>query len=259
MSKRLLAVLLSALALAAGCDAPDTLNGPFTTPAMMGKGIVYVLPGVFGMEHHYLNIRRGLQGSGIECAIKIHPWGCQIPGFCALVNQTSIFDDRQWGQQVAEEIIAYQKRHPGRPVYLLGQSAGCAISVFACEALAEAKVPPVDGVILLDASLSSTYDLSTALAQSRKGIVSFYNLDDVRMLKVGTDIFGNVDGGHGDSAGRTGFDREYPKLYQVQVTQDMVAAFADPHYADTSAAFTGRYIAPWIIGRTWPALAAGGR
>ncbi len=256
MNRVMVAVLaVASLAVLAGCAGQDMLNGPYTTPALMDRGIVYILPGVFGVQHHYLNIRRGLQGSGIQCAVKIHPWGCRVPGLCGVVNETDTVDDRSWGQRIALDIQAYQKQYPGRPVYLVGQSAGCGISVFAAEAMAKASAPPVDGLILLDASLSADYDLSTAMKQSRKGIVSFYNLDDVRMLKTGTEIFGNVDGGHGNSAGRLGFSRGYPKLYQVRVTQDMVDRFADPHYADTSAAFTSRYIAPWIIDNVWPALA----
>jgi hypothetical protein len=37
----------------------------------------------------------------------------------------------------------------------------------------------------------------------------------------------------------------------------MVDAFADPHFADTSAAFASQYIAPWLIDKTWPAYGSG--
>jgi hypothetical protein len=254
MKSTIALLLLSSLPLLSGCS--DPLNQSFTTPQMMDKGIIYVLPGIQGVDLHYLNIRSGLQGSGIKCAIKIHPWGCHIPGIGLAINETDTTDDRGWGQKIAQEIQAYQKQYPGRPVYLIGQSGGCGVSVFAAEALAQAGAPPVDGLVLLDASLSATYDLATALGQSHKGLVNFYNLDDVRLLEVGTAMFGNVDGGHGDSAGRTGFEVKFPKLYQVQVTQGMVSAFANPHFADTSAAFASRYLAPWIIDRTWPVQCA---
>ena len=64
--------------------------------------------------------------------------------------------------------------------------------------------------MLLDASLGADYDLTSALGQCHKGIVNFYNLKDVAMLEVGTEIFGNLDGSHGDSAGRTGFESAIP-------------------------------------------------
>lgn len=258
MRATLLALAITLTAALVGCAA-DPLNSAFTTAAMKDKGMVYILPGIQGVDYHYKNIRLGLQGSGIKCAIKIHPWGCHIPGICLAINETDTRDDRAWGQVIAQEIIAYQQQYPGRPVYLIGQSGGSAVSVFTAEALAEAGARPIDGLILLDGSISADYDLTTALHQCHKGIVNFYNLQDVALLEVGTQIFGNLDGSHGDSAGRTGFQVSYPTLYQVRVSKDMVADFAPPHFADTSAAFASRYIAPWIIDRTWPALTTGGK
>ena len=254
MTRRiLLLTIVAGACLLTGCAAaPDMLNSAYTTAPLMDKGIVYILPGIQGVDYHYLNIRRGLQGSGIQCAIKIHPWGCQIPGIGMAVNETNTLDDRGWGDKIAQEIIAYQQQYPGRPVYLLGQSGGCAVSVFAAESLAKSGAPPINGIILLDASLGATYDLNPTMGQCRKGLVNFYNLSDVALLEVGTQIFGNLDGSHGDSAGRTGFEEGYPRLYQVRVTQDMVNVFDNPHFADTSAAFASRYIAPWIIDHTWP-------
>jgi pimeloyl-ACP methyl ester carboxylesterase len=175
------------------------------------------------------------------------------------INETDTLDDRGWGRKIAADIQAYQQQYPGRPVYLIGQSGGCAVSVFTAETLAGAGAPSVSGIVLLDASLGADYDLTAALGQTQKGIVNFYNLSDVALLEVGTQIFGNLDGSHGNSAGRTGFGVTYPKLYQVQVKQNMVSQFAQPHFADTSAAFTARYISPWIIDQTWPAYGFAGQ
>lgn len=265
----MLAMLSAATVMAAGgCwgglrQAPDTggpgpLNAAYMKPAEMSQGIIYILPGIQGVDYHYLNIRAGLKGSGIKCAIKIHPWGCHIPGIGLAVNETDTRDDRAWGRTIAEEIAAYQRQYPGRPVYIIGQSGGSAVAVFAAEALAD-RAAPIEGLILLDASISADYDLGAALGQCNKGIVNFYNLRDVAMLEVGTEIFGNLDGGHDDSAGRTGFSGTFPKLYQAEVRQDMVSALAAPHFADTSAAFTSRYIVPWVTEQTWPVSWAAGR
>jgi hypothetical protein len=259
MFRRVLPLFIVAGAcLLGGCAAaPDPLNAAYTTAPMLDKGIIYILPGIQGVDFHYRNIRQGLQGSGIQCAIKIHPWGCHIPGIGMAINETNTLDDRGWGEKIAQEIIAYQQQYPDRPVYLLGQSGGSAVSVFVAESLAKAGAPPINGIILLDASLGATYDLNPTMGQCRKGVVNFYNLSDVALLEVGTEIFGNLDGSHGDSAGRTGFEETYPRLYQIRVTQDMVNVFDNPHFADTSAAFASRYIAPWIIDRSWPVKSQG--
>lgn len=248
-------VATGAAATMIGCGAGvDTLNSAYTQPEMADRGMIYILPGIQGVDYHYTNIRNGLRGAGIKCAIKIHPWGCKIPGIGMAINETNTLADRDWGQKIAAEVADYQRQYPGRPVYLIGQSGGCAISVFTAESLAASGAPPISGIVLLDASLSADYDLTTALNQCKKGIVNFYNLNDVALLEVGTKLFGNLDGGHGNSAGRTGFSPVPAKLYQVQVRQDMVSGLESPHFADTSAAFTTSYIAPWVISRNWPAV-----
>jgi hypothetical protein len=131
------------------------------------------------------------------------------------------------------------------------------VAVFAMEALAESDAAPVAAVILLDASLSADYELTKALGKSTKGIVNFCNIGDVAVLGWGTAVTGNIDGGHGDSAGRTGFEASYPKLHQVKVTPNMVNVSNASHFADTSAAFTAKYIAPWIMDQRWPVPVAG--
>ena len=68
---------LTALTILVGCDGPSLdINRSDTAPTMMDKGIVYILPGIQGVDSHYKNIRQGLRGSGLKCAINIHPWGC---------------------------------------------------------------------------------------------------------------------------------------------------------------------------------------
>ena len=119
---------------------------------------------------------------------------------------------------------------------------------------------PITGAVLLSASVSNDYDLTLALGQSREGIVNFYNERDVGLLGIGTTLMGNVDGGHSPSAGRTGFKlldtgdprSAYMKLYQVQMTREMVYHGSDPHIVSTSRPFIAAYVAEWIMDQTWP-------
>jgi hypothetical protein len=245
------------LFLAAGCgstgrqESSQSLNAGYMTQAMKEQGIIYILPGIQGVDDHYKTIRQGLRGAGLNCAIMIHPWGSHIPGFDLAVNATGSAG-HDWAKRFAEDIRKYQRRYPGRPVHVIGQSGGAGVAVFALEALAQSGAAPVTGVILLNASLSSDYDLTRALGSSTKGIVNFCNIEDVALLGVGTAVIGNMDGGHGDSAGRAGFVMSYPKLYQVKVTPNMVSVSSASHFADTTEAFTAQYIAPWITKQLWP-------
>lgn len=257
MTRYGLGLALLPLLLTAGCgwtwgqESSQSLNAGHTTLAMKAKGIIYILPGIQGVDDHYKTIRQGLRSAGLNCAIAIHPWGSQIPGVKLAVNQLGTDAGRDWGKKIAEDIRAYQRKYPGRDVHMIGQSGGSAVAVYALEALAESGAAPVAGVILLDSSLSADYDLTAALGKSTKGIVNFYNIEDVAVLGVATAVMGNMDGGHGDSAGRTGFEASYPKLHQVKVTPDMVSDSSASHFADTTEAFAAKYIAPWIKDQRW--------
>jgi len=228
------------------------------------KGLVIILPGIRGNGSINEDIRQALIGSGVQCAIEIRQWGFLIPGAKLLVNQVNAPGNRQAGRKIAEQIAGYQARQPDRPVYLIGHSGGAGVGLFALEHLGQMPgARPITGAVLLSASVSNDYDLTTALRQSREGIVNFYNDKDVAMLGIGTTLMGNVDGGRGPSAGRTGFRlpgagdaaarrSAYAKLYQVRMTRDMVYHGSDPHVVATSRPFIAAYVAEWIMDQTWP-------
>ena len=248
--------------ISGGCAIePDTGVSAFGD---RDKGLVIILPGIQGNGSINEDIRQGLIGAGIRCAVEIRQWGFLIPGAKLLINQLNVPGNRQAARKIAEQIAAYQGRHPDRPVYLIGHSGGAGVGVFALEHLARMPdAKPITGTVLLSASLSSDYDLTTALRQSREGIVNFYNEKDVALLGIGTTLLGNVDGGHGPSAGRTGCrprgeadspDRRsaYARLYQVRITQDMIYHRFDPHVATTSRPFIAAHVAEWIMDQSWP-------
>ena len=130
------------------------------------------------------------------------------------------------------------------------------MAVFALEYLGQTPgARPVDGVFLLSASISADYDLSTALAMTRRGLANVSNPDD-RMLKEGTGTFGNVDGGKGDSAGRTGFARQYASVYERPITADEVLRDVGQtniaHMVATSDKLIAKYAPAWILANKWP-------
>ena len=260
--KWLFVSLFVLIGLSGGC-AMQSGTG-ISTHGDSDKGLVIILPGIQGNGAINEDIRQGLIGAGIQCAVEIRQWGFLIPGVKLLVNQVNVPGNRAAGKKIAEQIAAYQSRHPDRPVYLIGHSGGGGIGVFALEHLA--RIPgakPITGAVLLSASLCCDYDLTTALGQSREGIVNFYNDKDVGLLGIGTTLLGNVDGGRSPSAGRTGFKlpgeadsparrSAYAKLYQVLVTQDMIYHRLDPHVATTSRPFIAAHVAEWIMDQNWP-------
>ena len=225
----------------------------YGSPERMARGLVIILPGIEGESMANHEIRRGLARGGIDYALVIHNWGFPIPGIGLLVNQTDVEGNRRAADTLAQRIAVYQTDYPDRPVFLVGHSGGGGVAVFALEALSRTGGgKPVEAAFLLSASLSASYPLDGALRMTKRGIVNVSNRDDVVLLGSGTATFGNIDGGHGDSCGRTGFSRRYPNLYEMRITAEMFGTPADPHYLATNADLVARAAPMWVNAKTWP-------
>lgn len=235
------------IAAIAGCEG--TSNTKFMTKAKLDKGLVVILPGIEGPSPANANIRRGLVRAGVDCAMPIYAWGVPVPGAGLLINQVNFLGNRLAGANIAKFIAEYQDSHPDRPVHVIGHSGGGGVAVFTAENMPDGK--KIDGLVLLSASISQGYNLSNALKNLRSGIVNFHNPEDGALLGVGTTVMGNVDGGHGPSAGKDGFTKKFEGLYQKRVHGS-----GDPHFSATRVSFVSRRVAPWVMSRSWPASMA---
>ena len=249
-SKARLGTLVILLATALWAIAGCTSNQAFLTPERLSRGMIVILPGIEGESPLNHSIRRGLEKGGVQCAIPIYSWGIPIPVAGMILNQTNSIGNRMAGVRVAQMITQYQDSHPGAPVYIIGHSGGGGVAVFAAEAM-----PPgrnINGLVLLSASISSNYNLNKALSNTQGGLVNFYNKSDAAILGIGTALLGNVDGGHGASAGLTGFDNNgYNKLFQVPMSS-VSKGFGDPHSASTRPEFIANHVANWVLSSNWP-------
>ncbi len=243
-----LAVLAATLLLEIGCNGADSTSHYLTNPRKE-NGLVVILPGIEGESEFNHNIRQGLASAGCYRAMPIYNWGAPIPGVGMLINQTNVIGNRIAGSSIADMIEKYQDNYPGRPVYVIGHSGGGGVAVFTAEAMGEGK--KIDGLVLLSASISSDYDLNKALKNCKNGILNVYNPDDTALLGVGTAIMGNVDGGHGASAGQSGFAKSAPGLYQITVGAGMYYG-GGSHDASTRPGFVARFVAPWVLSSVWP-------
>jgi pimeloyl-ACP methyl ester carboxylesterase len=243
-----LMVLLAGVLASVGCDGAGS-NDHYLINERKENGLVVILPGIEGESEFNHNIRRGLVSAGCYRAMPIYGWGAPIPGVGLLINQTNVIGNRISGAGIADMIKKYQDTYPGRPVYIIGHSGGGGVAVFAAEAMPAGR--KIDGLVLLSASISADYDLSKALGNCKNGILNVYNREDSGLLGVGTAVMGNVDGGHGASAGLTGFTRSAPKLYQVSITPGMYYG-GGTHDAATRPGFVSSYVAPWVLSSLWP-------
>ena len=248
------------LMVVAGCGG----NAEFLTEERLNEGMVVILPGVEGASGLNKDIRHGLVTAGIAYAMPIRDWRRPIPLLGVVINQVDFLGNPLAAQSIANAIMDYQDEYPDRPVYILGHSGGGGVAIFVAEGLDEDR--RIEGVIVLSGSISSAYNLEKALSRTQRGIVNFYNRNDSALLAVATMVLGNVDGIHGPSAGLIGFDEpkdkdadekkaEYTKLYQVEMTNDMVLG-GGSHTAVTDPGFVSLHVAPWIYSPSWPATYA---
>lgn len=240
----------------AGCatNARDRVDwdAHFVNPDRSNKGLVIILPGIEGESSANCDVRKGLDDAGVPYALAIYRWGFPVPGLGMLVNQTDAAGNRRAAVELAKGIVRYQTKHPGCPVFLVGHSAGGGVAVFTLEALADIPdARPVRGAILLSSSISADYPLDKALTMTQCGIVNGYNPQDTVLLGTGTALLGNVDGEHGDSAGRTGFYGNNSKLFQFKVSVGSDAQ-SDPHFIMTEADRVAKHAPKWILSETWP-------
>jgi len=244
-------LILLVLCALAGCGEPQ----PYVTRERLERGLLIVLPGVEGRSPFNEAICKGLNEGGVSWAIELRDWTSM---WGPLYNQRAEGENRQKARQVADRIVRYRMAHPDRPVVLVGQSGGGAMAVWAAEAL-----PPgqqIEGVIMLNPSLSPPYMLDLALERCRRGIVNFYSLEDRLFLGAGTTVAGTMDGRHSQSAGRVGFripraggtPKSYQRLFQVAWQPKMAATgHRGGHLTSGAEDFVAVYVAPFLLHEEW--------
>ncbi len=256
----LLTTVFSVGFVLAGCN-----HQPYVTAERLDRGLVIVLPGIEGRGLWNEAICRGLDEGGVDCAIELCDWTSFWGPLYSLRAESR---NRREAQRIAQRIALYRWEHPDKPVVLVGQSGGGAMTAWIAESLG--KDGAVDGIIMLAPSLSPEYMLDLALAGSGRGIVNFHSSRDW-VLGVGTTISGTMDGYHTSSAGRVGFDvptsrpagspqgasgraRLYQKLLQIPWTREMsVSGHTGGHLTSSSVRYVARYVAPFVRAENWNA------
>jgi len=250
-----LARLLSSLVCACSAAATGCSLADLNTPERMNRGLVLVLPGIEGPSPANFNIARGLDDGGVDAAIRVIDWGTDIPGGM-LVNLTDYARNQRVAEQIRDQILEYGRRHPGRPVHLVGHSGGAGIALLAVERLPKDR--PIANVVLLAAAISPRHDLRLALQRVTGGIYNFYSRMDVGLLGAGTGAFGTIDRDYGPAAGSVGFETPVGlydderklrrKLHEIPWTTDLVVhGHTGGHFGWTVRGVVARHIAPMLL------------
>lgn len=215
------------------------------------QGIVFVVDGAGRFQTTSQNMREVIEAAAAPLVVHTHEWG---HGFLRILQDHLDADHMQaTAQELAQDLEKTRQRVGASvPIYVVSQSAGCALAVYAAE-----KLPPdtIDRLILLAPPMSADYDLRPALRATRHSIDSFCSHRDLFILGVCTTVFGTSDGCRSAPAGRVGFrlpqdgsDRhQYNKLRQYSWQHEMGATgYHGGHLCINRAAFMQSYVLPLL-------------
>jgi len=252
-----LVVLLLAAAWTAGCTQRN-----FTAQARYEKGLVIVLSGAGDMMGEVNSIRNGLNAGHVDWALEHFAWSQGG----VIHDQTGMDENRRMAARLARRIEGYEAQYPGRPVYLVGVSAGTGILVWCLEDMREGTT--VTGAVLLSSSLQSHYDLGPALEHIKTYMYVFRNSPADVVLAAGVMATGSVDRSGLLAGGLYGFSppdkapdstvlayRE--KLVEIRWGPgDVLLGNPGDHLGPTRSAFVHYRVAPAVLGRMPGAKAA---
>jgi len=223
------------------------------TEDRLADGLVIVLPGIDGCTTVGDGIARGLYAGGIRSAVEIHDWR-SFRGWNPfhLVTARKNFSR---ARQIVQRIADYHTEYPGRPVHLVGHSAGAGMVLFVLQQLPAGVM--VESAVLLAAAVSRDFEVDTLSLRTQSGIWNFWSRGDLPTLGLGTLIFGTMDRRHAASAGAFGFrlrrDSQLTpirKLHEVGYQYAMARCWnLGGHFGCTNAAFVSRYVVPIVAGR----------
>jgi pimeloyl-ACP methyl ester carboxylesterase len=240
----------------APASGQEPMEQPYVTPERLQHGLTIVVVGVNGDNMLSAGLAPGLVEGGYPGAVEVIDW---TTGYWPLFvyHLRAEKRHRAYAQLIADKIVMYQTQYPARPVNIVGYSAGAVVAVEALEALPAGR--QVDRAVLLAGAISPLYDLRTALARTRSGVVSYYQVQDVVALWAGTLLAGTADGTHLPSAGAVGFwtplglSDEEKQLYQGKLVQlpyhpkMALSGNLGGHFQCVGRTFVAQWISPKLI------------
>lgn len=246
-------VLVALIALsfpATGCFKP-----PPPTMMQEQRGLVWMFPGIGGGAWYLEGAYRGFRDAGVDAEICINEW--DTPFYNALGHLTEIKENRRQAVTAAEKIAEYRHQHPGARIDLVGYSAGGGMALLTTEALPQDV--RVNNLVLVQAAVSPTHDLTDALQHIDGHIVNLYSKLDWFVLGLGTGALGTVDREYVASAGKDGFNLEVAvpdealraKVEQHRWVPEMIwTGHLGNHASILLYAWNKKYVAPYLPRRT---------
>lgn len=245
MTKWLIACLLCTMALPSCIVPPKPIESTRQRHALILPGIGGSPIGLSDTQALRTQIERELP----DVSAQVWDWTALEPriSITKIDNLTDYARNRRRASLLARDIEDWKRQHPRTPLYLLAQSGGAGIALFACE-----ELPPevtLEGIILVSGGASITYDPTDALAHTRLGIFNYYSHKDGRVLRDLTTRHGTMDRIKGPAVGYAGFDFHHPKLFQLAWDPSMRSlGNRGGHSSGLRPVFVRRYFFPLLKG-----------
>jgi pimeloyl-ACP methyl ester carboxylesterase len=223
-------------------------------PVTSVRGVVFAVDGVGGFQPLGATAHLVLPWVGVEHEIREFAWARSKGHLVRDVQDTERLLEK--AAELSHEVLAVKAHEPGRPVYLVGHSAGTFIVLEAARALPPATL---ERIILLSPAVSPGYDLGPALCATRREIVSFNSKLDRLLLWWGTSHYGTADRVYGPAAGLDGFEmpshdepereRLYERLVQIPwQPHHLLEGRGGLHCSTWAPIFVARELARWLRG-----------
>jgi pimeloyl-ACP methyl ester carboxylesterase len=229
------------------------------------RGLVWICPGIGGGAWYLGGVYRAFRDAGVDAEICIQRW--DSPFYNALGQLIAYQANCVQAAAAAEKIAGYRRQHPQAPIDLVGYSAGGGMALLVVEALP--RDIRLRNVVLVQAAISPTCDLSDALERIGGHLINLYSPLDWFVLGLGTAAFGTMDREHVASAGKVGFDlgaavpnaEQRAKLVQKPWTPAMIwSGHLGNHASILGYGWNLTYVAPYLLDpdpvRSKPAVAA---
>ncbi len=251
-------VCVAVLAGLAGCGLPPpeaTLLDPAVfkpSGQKQERGLVWMFPGLVGVPWELGPAYRGLRDAGLTKQVQFYQWEIMAPDFFA--HLTRYEANCAEAREVADRIAEYARRYPGRPIDLVGYSAGGFMALLVAEAL-----PPdvrLNNVVLAQPAVSPSYDLTAALRPIDGKLVNFYSPHDWALSGVFCWLFGTMDRRYVATAGMRGFALEAMALDEEQTAKieqvpwsPVMAEYGHPgnHAAILQYRWNKYFVSPYVV------------
>lgn len=209
-------------------------------------GITYYAPGAGNVDFTDGGIRSGLQNAGYKGEVATFLWTIS---FNPAIDQTFRLNAKLRAAQLARIIESYADDYPGRPINIIGLSAGTGVGIWALEALRPGVM--VENVVLLGSSLWYRYDVGKALEHVRGKIYVYYSSSD-QVLALPMKVAGSIDGVFGeDGAGSVGLQSPRGRERIVNIAwrpEFQRYGYYGGHTDGASPEFVKAFVAKHVIG-----------